>query len=515
MSENEANDKEMKEFIELLLQYSQDERKIDINRCFLSQNLYFDACSLYNYILFNFSENKNINKNVISFLALKNFIQVDLGINIENNILSKFFDFYSSQDIYGNDEERYLEYVEFVDIFYPRYNYQLRRFLQQRNGLNKNMKSLDNVTKVLLQKLFIREINMIKDIILSRNNNNIFESKKSANDIFNIISNNRKIITKQDLINFFNLYNNNIYFTEEDINSIIASLSLNRYNNDNKKGTIIEGISYETFTNIFTVKNNLASFTLSSNNNEFKIIEPQPKDKNAIFKSIIINTIKKEKKIEEAKIPLVGRGDFDINVLTSLLAQDKNKNKIEYDNFLKTFNISLNDLEKILFFRRIDLTKKGYLNKNELFDFFIPFDKEYREKISKDMNEKNHLEINNMSDISKGTKIYINNLFNIIIKGEKEINLQKMDLKEDKMFINNIFDEIVNIETDNNIQNSEEDILKYKDYFNKEQLYEYLTNKLNLAVSDYEFNLFFKRLDKLRRNKIQILEFTDEMKYIP
>ena len=370
MSENEANDKEMKEFIELLLQYSQDERKIDINRCFLSQNLYFDACSLYDYILFNFSEDKNINKNVISFLALKNFIQVDLGINIENNILSKFFDFYSSQDIYGNDEERYLEYVEFVDIFYPRYNYQLRRFLQQRNGLNKNMKSLDNVTKVLLQKLFIREINMIKDIILSRNNNNIFESKKSANDIFNIISNNRKIITKQDLINFFNLYNNNIYFTEEDINSIIASLSLNRYNNDNKKGTIIEGISYETFTNIFTVKNNLASFTLSSNNNEFKIIEPQPKDKNAIFKSIIINTIKKEKKIEEAKIPLVGRGDFDINVLTSLLAQDKNKNKIEYDNFLKTFNISLNDLEKILFFRRIDLTKKGYLNKNELFDLF-------------------------------------------------------------------------------------------------------------------------------------------------
>ena len=244
--------------------------KLILNRCFLSQNLYFDACSLYNYILFNFSEKNNINKNVISFLALKNFIQVDLGINIENNILSKFFDFYSSQDIYGNDEERYLEYVEFVEIFYPRYNYQLRRFLQQRNGLNKNMKSLDNVTKVLLQKLFIREINMIKDIILSRNNNNIFESKKSVNDIFKLISNNRKIITKQDLINFFNLYHNNICFTEEDINSIIESLSLNRYNNDNKKGTIIEGISYETFTNIFTVKNNLASFTLSSNNNEFK-----------------------------------------------------------------------------------------------------------------------------------------------------------------------------------------------------------------------------------------------------
>ena len=234
MSENEDSNQEMKEFVELLLQYSKDERLIDINRCLLSQNLYFDACSLYNYILFNYSQKNNINKNVISFLSLKNFIQSDLGINIENNILSKFFDFYSSQNIYDNDEDRYLEYVEFVDIFYPRYNYQLRRFLQQRNGLNKNMESLDNVTKVLLQKLFIREINMIKSIISSRNKNNIFESKRSASDIFKIISNNKKIITKQDLINFFNLYHN-IIFTEEDINSIIASLSLIRYNNNRKE----------------------------------------------------------------------------------------------------------------------------------------------------------------------------------------------------------------------------------------------------------------------------------------
>ena len=512
MSENEPNNQEMKEFIELLLQYSQDERSIDINRCLLSQNLYFDVYSLYNYILFNFSEKNNINKNVISFLALKKFIQLDLGINIENDILSKFFDFYSTQNIYGNDEERYLEYVEFVDIFYPRYNYQLRRFLQQRNGLNKNMKSLDNVTKVLLQKLFIRVINMIKSIIFSRKNNNIFESKKSANEIFKIISNNKKIITKQDLINFFNFYN--IYYTEEDINSIIASLSLNRYYNNNKKENIIEGIPYETFINIFNVKNNFALFTLSQENNEFKVIKPESKDKDSIFKSIILNTIKIEKRIEEAKIPLAGRGDFDINALISIIVQDKNKNKIEYDNFLKKFNISLNDLEKILFFRRIDLTKKGYLKKNELFDFFIPVDKEYRENISKGMNVNNS-EINNMDNISKGTMIYINNLFNIIIKGEKEINLQKMDLDDDKMLINNIFDEIVNMPTDNNVQNSEEDVLKYRNYFNKDQLYKYLTDKLNLVVSDYELNLLFMRLDKLKRNKIQILEFTDEMKYIP
>ena len=501
MSEIRSQNQQLKEFIELLMQYSQDERLIDINRCLLAQNLYFDVCSLYNYILFNFSDKNNIAKNVITFDAFKKFIQTDLNLKINDEILTKFFEFYC---IENNKEEKYLEYIQFVDIFYPRYNLQLRRFLQQRNGLNDNLKSLNEINRFLLQKLFIKEINMIKNIIFSMNNNiNIINY--NSNDIFNIISNNKKIITKQDLINFFNLYHNNIYYTEEDINSIIVSLSLNRFIN-NKKDNFIEGISKETFTNIFNIKKN-SSFTLTLKDISFK----KTIDKNILLKEIIIKTIEQEKRVEESKVSIITRNDFDIHLIISFFTQEAN-DKIEFEYFLKTLNISLTDLEKDLLLRRIDLTRKGYINKSDLFDFFVPFNKVYREKIGKNNRVNNNEKQYNLN-LSKGTIIFIYNLVNVILKGEKELNNIKMELNGDNRFIDNIFDEIVSLPK-NNDKNEDKEDYKYIDYFINEQIYKYITDKLNIKIDDNDFNLFFIRLDKLRRGKIKILELSDEMKYI-
>ena len=501
MSEIRSQNQQLKEFIELLMQYSQDERLIDINRCLLAQNLYFDVCSLYNYILFNFSDKNNIAKNVITFDAFKKFIQTDLNLKINDEILTKFFEFYC---IENNKEEKYLEYIQFVDIFYPRYNLQLRRFLQQRNGLNDNLKSLNEINRFLLQKLFIKEINIIKNIIFSMNNNiNIINY--NSNDIFNIISNNKKIITKQDLINFFNLYHNNIYYTEEDINSIIVSLSLNRFIN-NKKDNFIEGISKETFTNIFNIKKN-SSFTLTLKDISFK----KTIDKNILLKEIIIKTIEQEKRVEESKISIITRNDFDIHLIISFFTQEAN-DKIEFEYFLKTLNISLTDLEKDLLLRRIDLTRKGYINKSDLFDFFVPFNKVYREKIGKNNRVNNNEKQYNLN-LSKGTIIFIYNLVNVILKGEKELNNIKMELNGDNRFIDNIFDEIVSLPK-NNDKNEDKEDYKYIDYFINEQIYKYITDKLNIKIDDNDFNLFFIRLDKLRRGKIKILELSDEMKYI-
>ena len=247
MSDNNNNNKNELKFIELLLQYAQEERLIDINRCLLAQDLYFDVLSLYNYILFNYTEKNNISRNIITLSAFKKFIQIDLEIKINDEILSKFFDFYIPHNINNiNNSEKYLEYVQFIEIFYPRYNYQLRRFLQERNGLNKNIKYLNVNTIILLRKLFIRELHMIKYLIFHLTNYTI---NINSRDIFKKISNNKTIITKQDLINFFNLYSNEINYTEEDINSLIVSLSINRNYNNNKK--IIEGIIEDNFINIF------------------------------------------------------------------------------------------------------------------------------------------------------------------------------------------------------------------------------------------------------------------------
>ena len=137
MSEIKYNNKDIDEFIDLLLQLAQNERLMDINRCLLAQDLYFDISSLYNYIFFKFSEDKNINNNIITLSTFKKFISDELDIQINDEIILKLFDFYSKPNFYGR--ERYLDFLEFSDIFYPRYNLNLRKYLQSRNGLNKDI----------------------------------------------------------------------------------------------------------------------------------------------------------------------------------------------------------------------------------------------------------------------------------------------------------------------------------------------------------------------------------------
>ena len=142
----------------------------------------------------------------------------------------------------------------------------------------------------------------------------------------------------------------------------------------------------------------------------------------------------------------------------------------------------------------------------------MPFNKVYREKIGKNNRVNNNEKQYNLN-LSKGTIIFIYNLVNVILKGEKELNNIKMELNGDNRFIDNIFDEIVSLPK-NNDKNEDKEDYKYIDYFINEQIYKYITDKLNIKIDDNDFNLFFIRLDKLRRGKIKILELSDEMKYI-
>ena len=488
MTEITKNNEEISEFIDLLLHFAKNEKLMDINRCLLAQDLYFDISSLYNYILFKFSEEKNICENIITLSSLKKFISIDLDIEIDPEILSKIFDFYSKPDFY--DGERYLDYLEFTDIFYPRYNLTLRKYLQQRNGLNKEIKSLNSITKMLLQKLFIMQINIIKYLIHYNDRMNI-----NCKDLFNLISNNKIFITRKDLTNLFT--KENIPFTKEDIESIIIGLSYNnRHFYSNNDINIVEGIYYKSFENIFNI--------------EKKIFQEKPltfEEKISVMKSIITQTIYQEKKVEEAKTFIVKREDFDFNFLLNFFNDEKNdksKDKIEFNNFLKKLDLSLDKNEQELLLRRIDLLRKRYLYNSDIFEFFVPLNNEYRDKIKSDLKKN----INMNHCFSKGTMIYINNLINVVVKGEKEINEIKKKISNDDEFIEYIFNEICNVSNNNKSENL------FINNFNEEKLYTYLKEKLNMTVTEYEVNLFFVRLDKLRRRKVQILEFSDEMNYI-
>ena len=496
MTEIKCNKEDIDEFIDLLLQLAQNERLMDINRCLLSQDLYFDISSLYNYIFFKFSEEKNIDNNIITFSTLKKFISEDLDIQINDEILGKIFDFYSKPNYFGR--ERYLEYIEFIDIFYPRYNLNLRKYLQSRNGLNKDIKELNSITKMLLQKLFVRQINFVK--YLFHYNDKV---KIDCKNLFKIISKEKIFITKRDLINLFN--KESIYFTEEDINSIIASLSyINRHFYSNKKiSNIEEGIYYKSFENIFNIQKKVFSIKPLTNN-----------DKISIIKSIILNSIYQEKKVEEAKSLIVNRDDFNINILLNLFTNENNEEKIEFNTFIKKMKLNLDEIEYELLLRRIDLLRKRFLYKSDLFDFFIPFDKDIRNKIKNDFENNRNInkDINSKICFSKGTMIFINNLINVVIKGEKEINMKKIKLNNDEEFIENIFNEICDMPKNENEIDSE--IKIFDKYFTAGQLFKYLKDKLNVELPEKELILFFIRLDKFRRGRIEFLEFSDEMKYI-
>ena len=497
MSEIKKYKKEIIEFIDFLLQLAQNERLMDVNRCLLAQDLYFDVSSLYSYIFFKYSDEKNISQNILTFSTFKKFIEEDLEIKITDEILLKIFDFYSITNFY--EGERYLDYLEFSDIFYPRYNLKLRKYLQQRIGLNKEIKALNDITKKLLKKLFIRQINMVKYLI---HYNDIM--KIDCLELFNIISNNNIFLTKKDLINLFN--KENIFYTKEDINSIMTSLSFNnKFFYSNKNANIEEGIYYQSFENIFNIPKKIFSIKPLTNI-----------DKISIMKSIILNSIYQEKKIEEAKILIVNREDFDFNILLKLFLNGNNDNKneiIEFTFFLNKLNLSLDEIEQELLLRRIDLLRKRYLYKSDLFDFFIPFDKEYRDKINNDLKNNIYNNKNSKKTFSKGTMIFINNLINVVVKGEKEINNKKMKLNNDIEFVENIFNEICKMSKDNNDGEKKEN--DFHDYFNSEQLFKYFKEQLNMEISENEMYLFFIRLDKLRRGRIEILEFSDEMKNIP
>ena len=488
MTEIKKNNEEISEFIDFLLHFAKNEKLMDINRCLLAQDLYFDISSLYNYILFKFSDEQNISENIITLSTFQKFISEDLDIQISTEILSKIFDFYSKADFF--EGEKYLDYLQFTDIFYPRYNLTLRKYLQQRNGLNKEIKSLNSITKMLLQKLFIMQINIIKYLIHYNDRMNI-----NIKDLFNLISNNKIFITRKDLTNLFT--KENIPFTKEDIESIIMGLSYNnRHFYSNNDINIVEGIYYKSFENIFNI--------------EKKIFQEKPltfEEKISVMKSIITQTIYQEKKVEEAKTFIVKREDFNFNFLLNFFNDEKNdksKDKIEFNNILKKLDLSLDKNEQELLLRRIDLLRKRYLYNSDIFEFFVPLNNEYRDKIKSDLKKN----INMNHCFSKGTKIYINNLINVVVKGEKEINEIKKKISNDDEFIEYIFNQICNVSNNNKSENL------FINNFNEEKLYIYLKEKLNMTVSEYEVNLFFVRLDKLRRRKVQILEFSDEMNYI-
>ena len=467
-------------FGNILLCLSEDERLIDITRELLCQDLKFDPLSLFNYII----SKKNYSDNFLTYENFDNFINNDLRIN-DQDTQQLFF-------LYDYKRDNVLTYDEFINLFNPYSNKQLKRFLYSRIGINSDIKFLDNTTLLLLNNLFMKEFKLIENIkagIKFQIEN--FDCKK----MFNTISENENEINEDNLKKFL-LKCNLIYFEQEDINAILRRLDINRDNN----------ITFEDFNILFNIENEYMNNLLNPNRNYTSgliLKQLNNENPNNLFKQLLKKYFKifmsAEDFIEKAKIDLILRADFNIKDAFLLFTLNKN---ITYENLINYFkiifkpisNIIINENDIKLLMRRGDLMHNNYIDENNFFDLLIPFEKEYRQISEKKLNLNN----NKYPYFNEGTIIYLNRVLESIIENERAKNNLRESLigylNDIKLLFKNYSNEKGEI--------TQENLLKlFKDL-------EIDTTYIKL------FNLVFIHLDRNRTGTIEEFEFMDEFNYI-
>ena len=213
-----------------------------------------------------------------------------------------------------------------------------------------------------------------------------------------------------------------------------------------------------------------------------------------IYFKEIIDLLYIEEKIENAKIDLALRHDFNIENIFRFFDFD-NKGYIiitDFERGLNKLSLYPNPLEIKVVFNKYDSNMKNQINFGDLFDMFTPFERDYRIMI------ENRKPIE--GEFMLSTKIYIINLLKEIFANENKLNYLKRQFVNSKKRIREIFAEI---DRDN------------KGYFDIEDWTLFLKkrSKLNGVINDNQKGryLVFIRLDKKRRGRVDYCDLMDEL----
>ena len=150
------------------------------------------------------------------------------------------------------------------------------------------------------------------------------------------------------------------------------------------------------------------------------------------FLYYITKLIECEAKIEEAKINLIKRQDFNIEDAFLIFCNPEN-NIISFPDFedgLKELGLYPSMKEIKLLVKRIDTKNKGYFNFYDFFDLLIPYSQEYRNNFNLDKRiSSSYYPLYKKSNVFLlSTKIYLVNLIRIIIESENELNTIKENM---------------------------------------------------------------------------------------
>ena len=216
------------------------------------------------------------------------------------------------------------------------------------------------------------------------------------------------------------------------------------------------------------------------------------------FLEYITKLIIFESKIEKAKIDLIKRPDFNIEDAFYIFCNSQSKviSISDFKNGLKEFDLYPTSKEIKLIMRRADKDNKNYLNFDDFFDLLTPFQKEYREKVEKEIKSSYKPKYNKSDVFLFCTKIYLSNLIRLIIECESELNFIKENIIGINIYLENIF---------NKIDKSG------LGFISEIELFLYLQNS-GIKCNEIENGLIFKRFDKNKNEKIEIWEIEDELK---
>ena len=463
----------------LLSTLSEAEKDIDISRQILNENFDFEP-----YLIFTYLDRENKNKitidDIIYYLNLKN-------IYVSKEEANKIISFYDE------DKDDNLSYMEFI------YLIQSSKHIINVNGNLYNRKVYEN--KKISQNVEYSFIQLLdKELSLVRRIFSLINEIKSQGDydiekLFNLM----KIytnITAEGIDKFFTeILQKPINRQSNFIRNIIKRIDIN---NDGR----IDLNEFKNFFNTYKTTNieelNLKKDNNINNNNLIINMNNQNGVSDFVFDNkfndFITELMSIEEKIENAKIDLALRHDFNIENIFRFFDFD-NKGYITINDFERGFNkLSLypNPLEIKVVFNKYDSNMKNQINFGDLFDMFTPFERDYRIMV------ENRKPIENEFMLS--TKIYLVNLIKEIISNENKLNYLKRQFINFKKRLREIF---ADIDRDN------------KGYFDIEDWSSYLKrkSKLNGVINDNKKGryLLFIRLDKKRRGRVDYCDLMDEL----
>ena len=351
-------------------------------------------------------------------------------------------------------------------------NNKSQRFLND----NSNYKSFvkDEIEKIKKNSIF----NEIKNMNHKKKNSNIKDINNNLNNLnhSNTPNNNSYNITK----NIF--YDNN--------NSLLLS------NINNITSETYRKVKKEYLDNDFKF---LKSDTEISNEEKLNIFLDKNKKKRKINKSIIITgyiklVISMEIEIEQTKIILSKKDDFNIKILFNIFESKTYPKKISISSFKRAsinFNVKLSNKDLYLIFKKYDIEQKGYLEYEDFFNIFVPYEKEYRD---------NNLQKEILTEsLTNETSIIIEQILKKNIEFENQLDRMRKEMNVHKQNIKEYFDLI---DKDKKGFIISEDLHIFMN--------NYLENNLNNQIG---VDLFFLKLDKKKLNKLYFEDLYREINF--